>query len=173
MAVEAVRAGAADFGVIPVENSTEGAVGRTLEPHRILGALHGIVEAHHPRPGALVVLVDGLAVVYVDRGGGSIQALPAAVAARTRPQCTYNLVSVACTRSSARCQSSHSAAASRRSVTKRARPCPKDSARSEPSRGGGSPRKCASSARRAPLARGRPLAELFPEVERRGLLARL
>jgi hypothetical protein len=36
-------------------------------------------------------------------------------AARTRPQCTYSLVSVACTRSSARCQSSHSTAASRRS----------------------------------------------------------
>jgi hypothetical protein len=43
----------------------------------------------------------------------------------------------------------------RRSVTKRARACPNDSARSDPSRGGGSPRKCASSARRASPRRSR------------------
>jgi len=36
-------------------------------------------------------------------------------AAWTRPQCPYSLVSVACTRSSARCQPSHNTAASRRS----------------------------------------------------------
>ena len=57
----AVESGAADFGVVPVENSTEGAVGRSLDlmpqtPMQVCGEV--VVRIHHhlmskARPGAL------------------------------------------------------------------------------------------------------------------------
>ena len=46
----AVESGAADFGVVPVENSTEGAVGRSLDlmpqtPMKVCGEV--VVRIHH------------------------------------------------------------------------------------------------------------------------------
>jgi chorismate mutase/prephenate dehydratase len=52
--VSARRVGRADFGVVPVENSTEGAVGRSLDlmpqtPMRVCGEV--IVRIHHKPHG--------------------------------------------------------------------------------------------------------------------------